>query len=107
MMQYVNTPEEVQYLLDQVTYKPKYKFSVASMAGRHTIEVYIHADVIDANYQDRTTNLVHIESMPLNCLTREDFYYWLRETCIKLEIHEVDEFLRWSTTGKPLNDPHA
>lgn len=94
-------------LLAKITYKPNYEFELIAIDDWR-LQLHIAAKVIDSTDQSRTTRLMHSSSMPLDrYFTEADFYAFVRDSIIKMELHEVDEFLQWADTGKPLNDPHA
>lgn len=95
--------EQMQAVLDQVTYKPGWKFTVyqGEWEGPHVV---ITTQVIDAYDPTQSTVLdVHSSLPPMR--DEDQLMEWLAWRLGRIEVHEMREFLKFD--GQPVFDPHA
>lgn len=109
------TAREAHDLLSRVRYKPGWRFYLEGRDGDyagflrgHDLMMVIEADVPDSRYTGDPAEcpLVSIRK-PVSLSLMIDgphFLRWLRHQIIEMEVHELDEFLRYD--GELVNDPH-
>lgn len=97
------TTPEIQNLLDKVSYKPDWEFSVYD--GKHEGQhIVIRTPVQDAYDLDKIV-VLDVHSMLPPCETAEQFYNWLLWRLKRLEVHECREFFR--VDNMVYDDPHG
>jgi hypothetical protein len=94
--------------IGQVRYKPGWQFDLVSDHTLGDWALMVSAPVPNAYADDPATTWTRITSVhriPKEIITTEDqFVDWLRHVVIGVEVHEVDEFLRFK--GVQVRDPH-
>lgn len=95
----------LQCLLGCVTYKKGFNFSLFQDETMSRTVLYVRATVPNAYDLTKNTELFIRAIIPTWVIrTPEDFFLWIQQRLIEMEIHECLEFFR--IDGKPLYNPH-
>jgi hypothetical protein len=100
--------ESLDEWVGRVQYKPGWEFYLVSDYTWGAWAMQVSAPVPDAYADDpatKWTRVVSVHRIPKEIITTEDqFVDWLRHVVIGIEVHEVDEFLRYG--GVQVRSPH-
>lgn len=95
-------------IISKIKYKSGYEFKVFNNKRNDTIEILIRYTTIDsANGGPITLDslcCITKETLVYNTDIKEFIFSFIRETISRMELHEVDEFLKYD--GKHIKDPH-
>lgn len=99
--------EQAHEWLSRLSYKPTFKFHLRRAICTDHIELRITHLVDDVQNPDRQK--IHVSAchiVPVGTLQSfDEFKAWIRSLIMTLEIHELDEWLKFD--GIQMNDPHA
>jgi hypothetical protein len=90
-----------------MTYKPGYKFQAQMPVERDEVIVMAFATVPDVNDPTRTTQVYQSRTFPGRLIDSGGPEVWmamLHSLVVDLELHEVDEWLKFG--GARYRDPH-
>lgn len=98
----IMTAEDYAAIMARVSYKPEWEFAVFDDGMDTTLCI---TAVIGNSYRPGETVLLDIHSMIPPHTSESDFLRWLFWRILKIEQHEVQEWLK--VDGEPPLDPHA
>ena len=101
--------EEMQEILSRLRYKPGTRMWMRD-DHRHyqTYPVLaIEVEAEDSYNPGRQIKAVHQTSVPPIITSQHHFVAFVRQCLERMEVHEMQEWLKWKDSEVPIFDPHA
>lgn len=110
MIDLLDEAKKAQEYLNEVFYKPGWKFDVVTNHNGNYLRLTCR--VLDSTTYpidpNKMVDVVQYSAIyPMIVEYKDEFYKWLQSEIFRLERHESQEWLRSFEDGKPLDDPHA
>lgn len=107
MTQAAPYPEELAQLVDELTYRPEWTFSLwDGDRGQHSrgLTFEVRAVVPDSYHPERVIGVRHLFIVPAASYNRTSWMRWLLDRLIDVETHEACEFFQLD--GQRVYAPH-